>query len=309
MSFWNPEITENELNPVTLERGQWLDPARDNRPVPYKIYTPQDGKGPYPVIVWSHGLGGSRDGAGFISRYVASYGYVIVHIQHKGTDSGLWEGKQGHPWDVIRNTHIPRSATLQRLKDVPFVLDQLFANPSPEMDLSRLGISGHSFGAMTTQVMAGQSRGHGKRLYDLFEKRFKAGIVYSPVTVFAKHGHKPEDFYGTIRIPLFMMTGTEDASPIVKDFTYKNRLEVYEHSGGPEQHLLILDDGDHMVYNGSRGQLKENPKRDIHEKLIKVSSLAFWDAYLKDDGAAKHWLIDGEFRNWLGTEGDYRFKK
>ncbi len=309
MIYWTPDITEAEKHPVTIERGVWSDPNRENRAVPYKIYIPQGIEGKMPTIIWSHGLGGSRDGAGFISRYVASYGFVIVHIQHKGSDSGLWEGKPGHPWDVIRNTHIPRKATLQRLLDVPFAIDELQKMNLPQADLSRLGMSGHSFGAMTTQTMAGQRRGLGRRLYDLFEERFKAAIAYSPVPVTYKAGHEMADFYGGIRIPMLYMTGTEDSSPVNAEITYKTRMDVFEHSKGPEQHLLILEDGDHMVYNGSRGQLADNPKREIHEKIIKLSSLAFWDAYLKGDEAAKEWLNGGAFENWLGSEAEYRFKE
>ncbi len=309
MSYWNPRITENELFPVALERGVWTDAKRHDRTIPYKIYLPQSDDGPFPVIIWSHGLGGSRDGAGFISRYVASYGYVVVHIQHRGSDSGLWEGKPGHPWDVIRATHIPRKATLQRLLDVPFAINQLEAMKSPQMDLSRLGMSGHSFGAMTTQTMAGQRRGLGRRLYDLFEERFRAAIAYSPVPVMFRAGHMLEDFYGGIRVPMLFMTGTEDSSPVNQEITYKTRIEVFDHSKGPDQHLLILEGGDHMVYNGSRGQLGENPKREVHEKIIKLSSLAFWDAYLKSDASAKTWLTGGAFQQWLGAEAEYRFKK
>ena len=308
MAYWTPEITENERLNVKIERGNWLDAARDGRNVPYKIYVPEGADGPCPVIIWSHGLGGSRDGAGFISRYVASYGYVIVHIQHKGSDSGLWEGKSGHPWDIIRATPIPRKATLQRLLDVPFALNELTKMNLASADMARLGMSGHSFGAMTTQTMAGQRRGLGQRLYDLFESRFKAAIAYSPVPVMYKAGHEVSDFYSGIRIPMLYMTGTEDSSPVNAEITYKTRMEVFEHAQGPDQHLLVLEDGDHMVYNGSRGQLGENPKRDIHEKIIKVASLAFWEAYLKGDAAAQDWLTGGGFENWLGSEGEYKFR-
>lgn len=308
MSFWNFNISEQELHPVSIERGVFTDPNRENRAVPYKIYKPQHEDGPFPVIIWSHGLGGSRDGAGFISRFVSSYGYVVVHIQHKGSDSGLWEGKPGHPWDIIRATPVPRKATLQRLLDVPFALNQLIAMADPVMDLNRLGMSGHSFGAMTTQTMAGQRRGLGRRLYDLFEERFKAAIAYSPVPVTYKNDHEMSDFYGGIRIPMLYMTGTEDSSPVNNEITYKTRMEVFEHAQGPDQHLLILEDGDHMVYNGSRGQLGENPKREIHEKIIRLTSLAFWDAYLKNDSNAKNWLTDGGFQSWLGREAEYKFR-
>ncbi|HOO50089.1 MAG TPA: hypothetical protein PLK94_02255 [Alphaproteobacteria bacterium] len=125
--LWNASISpDTEPHQITLGRGEWIDTNRNNRKILYKTYRPLDaGNGPFPVILWSHGLGGSREGAGFISRFIASHGYIVIHIQHHGTDSSLWEGKQGHPWDVIRNTHIPRHATLNRFKDVPFALDQL----------------------------------------------------------------------------------------------------------------------------------------------------------------------------------------
>jgi dienelactone hydrolase len=312
--LWNYTVSPDiEPYQISIEKGSWTDSARRNRVIPYKIYTPQPKpdeamQNAWPLVVWSHGLGGSRDGAGFISRYIAAHGYVVVHIQHHGTDSSLWEGKPGHPWDIIRATHIPRRATLQRLQDVPFALDQITKLPQADkIDFDKLGFCGHSFGAMTTQVMAGQYRGFGRRRYSLFEDRIKAGILYSPVPVKHKRGHPPEDFYSGIKLPLLVMTGTADDSPL-EGFGYEVRREVFDHSGGPEQHLLVLQDGDHMVFNGSRGQLGENPKRAVHEKIIKILSLAFWDAYIKGDQAAKDWLAGESVRAWLADEATYTYR-
>lgn len=303
---------DHEPHKVLMARGDFIDPLRDSRRVPYKIYYPSDSPGPVPVIIWSHGLGGSRDGAGFISRFLASHGYVIVHVQHPGTDSSLWEGKPGHPWDVIRNTPFSFDDVVNRYRDIPFVLDQLpqwaAENPAAgqRMDLSKLGMSGHSFGASTTQIMAGQSFGKPGQLQQLAEPRFKAGILYSPVP--SANTESPRDaIYGTISLPLFHMTGTADTSPIEK-FGYERRLEVSQYSGSAALALLILNDGDHMVYNGSRGQLGDNPKRKDHEDIIKVAALSYWDAYLKNDSAARDWLLAGGFSAWLRDEGVFSFK-
>src|SRR5947208_9251342 len=46
---------------VTAVLLDWRDASR-SRPVPVKIYAPATGAGPFPVIVFSHGLGGSRNG-------------------------------------------------------------------------------------------------------------------------------------------------------------------------------------------------------------------------------------------------------
>ncbi len=283
---------------VLLKRGEFVDEARGGRAVPYKIYHPAEHDLEImPVILWSHGFGGSRDGAAFISRYLTSYGYTLVHVTHEGTDSSLWEGKSEHPWDILRKVSVTRETTLNRMYDVPFVLDSLagWAAENPEvgqyMDLQSLGMSGHSFGAMTTQVMAGQMFPDvDGQLISLREPRFKAGILYSPVPIRHLVGEEPEPhIYGPIDIPLLHMTGTDDASPI-ENFGYERRLVVHEYSAHPEKYLQVLEGGDHMVYNGTRGKLDANPNREEHEGLIKTAALAFWDAQLKGDDAARAFL-------------------
>jgi dienelactone hydrolase len=312
--FWRTDIQpDSDPHKVMIIRDQLTDEARDNRPVKIKTYYPVGREdGPFPVIIWSHGLGGSVDGAAFLSRFLASHGYIMVHVQHDGTDSTLWEGKEGHPWDIIRKMQIPRSATLNRFFDVPFLLDRLpewmAANPpaGEQADLSVIGMSGHSFGALTTQVMGGMmfpdESGKLKRFKD---DRFTAGILYSPGPIAHLGLDEPDDVYGSIDLPLFHMTGTDDASP-VEDWDYKKRLVVYEHTERAEKHLLVIRDGDHMVFNGSRGKLGQNPNRDKHEKIIKIGALAYWDMVLKNDAAAKSWLTGGGFADWLGEEGTFQ---
>jgi dienelactone hydrolase len=314
--FWRIDIKAEE-GPfkVLLKKGEFVDATRDGRKVPYKIYYPVDhGLDKRPVIVWSHGFGGNKDGAGFISRYVASHGYTIIHVTHAGSDSSLWEGKGGHPWDVLRKISLTREMTLARFKDIPFMLNQLpqWAQENPEagaaLDLDMLGMSGHSFGAMTTQAMAGElfqdEDGH---LRGFADDRFKAAIAYSPVPIRELTHENPEPYiYGPIKLPMLHMTGTQDISPL-DGYDYRRRLAVYEHSGSEEKYLVVLKDGDHMVYNGTRGKLEENPLRPLHEEIIKIASLAFWEAYLKGDQAAKQWLQNGGFSAYLGEAGEFRY--
>ncbi len=303
--YWRDDVNV-EAGPyrVLLARGEFIDESRLNddgsvRTVPYKLYYPVGDMleaGSVPVIMWSHGFGGNKDGASFISRYVASYGYAILHLTHHGTDSSLWEGKAGHPWDHLRKAKVSRHTTLNRFKDIPFVLDRLpaWVDENAEIgmafDLSRLGMSGHSFGAMTTQVMAGMKFPiDSGELSNFAEERFRAGLLYSPVPIAHLTDAPPEEIYRAINMPLFHMTGTEDDSPI-ENFGYERRLIVREHSGCGEHYLQVLEGGDHMIYNGTRGKLGANPLRGEHENLIKTASLAFWDYYLKNDEAAQAWL-------------------
>ncbi len=298
MTLWTPDHALTlEPYKVVLKRGEFVDSAREERVVPYKIYHPIDHSlSKMPIIIWSHGFGGNKDGASFISRFLSAHGYVIVHITHDGTDSSLWEGKPGHPWDILKQVKIPRSATLNRMRDVPFVLDQLSGwaeeNPDigPHMDFSSVGMSGHSFGAMTTQVMAGMLFPDENRILQrMGEPRIKAGILYSPVPISHLTDAAPSEIYGTINIPLLHMTGTEDDSPI-EGYKYQNRLVVGRYAGHAEQYLQVLEGGDHMVYNGTRGKLAANPLREQHEQDILRMVYAFWAAYLKQDEQARNWL-------------------
>ena len=296
--FWREGVAmDHEPHAVKMVRGEMVDSSRGNRDVKLKFYYPQNHNlKNLPLIIWSHGLGGSVDGAAFISRFITSHGYCVLHVTHAGTDSSIWEGKPGHPWDIIRATDIPRSMTLARFADVPFVLDNLpeFLKNHPDIashiDLNIIGMSGHSFGALTTQVLLGEQFPNEQGiLEDYSDPRLMCGILYSPIPEFRLSGHLPERIYGGIKRPLFHMTGTDDSSPLA-EFGYEKRLDVYNYSGDAEKMLLILKDGDHMVYNGSRGKLGQNPNREKHESIIKISSLAYWDYHLKNDINAKTWL-------------------
>ena len=321
--FWRRNIDlEKDPLKVMIKRDKLIDSARDDRLVKIKVYYPLlNGAKPasgralasnkVPVIIWSHGLGGSVDGASFLSRFIASHGFVIVHVQHHGTDSSLWEGKAGHPWDIIRKTKISRKATLNRFADVPFVLDQLpcWMEEHPKIgeqtDLKNMGMSGHSFGALTTQVMAGMMfPDEGGKLRRFRDERFKAGILYSPSPIDHLGLDDPQDIYGSIDMPMLHMTGTDDGSPI-DNWGYKKRLDVYDNVTVARQHLLVLKEGDHMVFTGSRGKLGENPHQKKHEDIIKIIALAYWEAMLKGDALAQDWLGGGGLKNWLGDEASF----
>lgn len=319
--FWKDGIgPDKQPYKVNIARDQFVDEDREGRRVPFKVYYPVGhdfAQGSIPVIIWSHGLGGGRDGASFLARHIAGNGYIVAHLQHPGTDISLWQGKEGHPWDVIRATHISRKTTLNRFKDVPYFLDN-FENWAKDqepigrfMDFNTLGMSGHSFGAMTTQIMAGAKLGRGERMYQLDDNRFKAAISYSPSHAY-NDDEPHENLYGSISIPTLYMTGTADDSPVAGyDYTY--RLSIYEQAANAiaaqiKQYLLVLEDGDHMVFTGSRGQLGENPKRGLQESIIRTLSHAFWDAYLREDQEALDWLEGDALKEWLLDEGTFQYR-
>ena len=153
--------TSPATNEVAVTRAEWRDANRD-RLVPVKIYSPKSGRGPFPVIVFSYGLGGSREGYEYLGQCWAAQDYVSVHLQHVGSDDAVWKdagiGKRKSA--MQRAAAQPRNA-LDRTQDVSFALDELTRLNATNaiwrgnLDLARLGVAGHSFGAHTTLATAG----------------------------------------------------------------------------------------------------------------------------------------------------------
>ena len=301
----------SERYQVETLRYEWFDASR-NRRVPVKIYYPKTAAGAFPVIIFSHGLGGSRDGYEYLGRHWAASGYVSVHVQHIGSDSRVWQdAAPGETMENMRHAAANVSNITNRPLDISFAIDQLEKlnkSDSPlkqRLDLTRIGVAGHSFGAFTTLAVAGETfvTPFGKRLSAL-DPRIKAAIpMSSPVQ---KNKAFFDESYRSIKIPCFHMTGTLDASPI-GDTSPKERRIPFDHSRNSDQFLVTFNGGDHMVFSG-RGRLNEKTTDKEFQKLICIGSTAFWDAYLTGDPSAKAWFTGGGFEQALGKEGTFEKK-
>ena len=105
-------------------------------------------------------------------------------------------------------------------------------------------------------------------------------------------GTSAEQAFSTVKIPWLVMTGTHDTSPI-SDQTVESRLAVYPALPAGSKYEFVLNKAEHSVFT-ERALLGDkegrNPK---HHPAILAISTAFWDAYLREDAAAKEWL-DGD---------------
>jgi hypothetical protein len=111
-----------------------------------------------------------------------------------------------------------------------------------------------------------------------------------------------------VRIPILLMTGTRDDSPVGETKAAERRVP-FDAIKNAEEYLVIFTGGDHMVFSGRprlRGAERGRDAR-FHE-LICMSTTAFWDAHLKGDAAAKTWLAGGGFEKVLGEDGTFEKK-
>lgn len=295
-------------------RLEWRDASRD-RTIPVKFYYPASAARPLPVIVWSHGLGGSRDAYEYLGRHWASKGYVSVHLQHAGSDREVL--RTGRPMQAMRKAAADPEVARARPLDVRFAVDSLprVAALKGRLDMGRLGIGGHSFGGWTTMAVAGQKFPVRTEWAD---PRFRAALAMSAPIPRQRAQAQLEEAYGGISIPLFLMTGTRDETPFdPAGAGAPERRLPWDGMRGPNKLLLIFDGGDHMVFSGrvaAKGFdfLGNGPRDDAADarrrKLILESSTAFWNAFLKDDAQARTWLLDGGFARVLGAEGTFEVK-
>jgi predicted dienelactone hydrolase len=295
---------------VASFKAEWEDAAR-KRTVPIKIYHPKELKAATPVILFSHGLGGSRDGYTYLGECWASHGYVSVHLQHAGSDIEVLKGTVKPLESMKKAAADPRNAA-DRAKDVSFVLDQLAKlNQDNEalkgkLDLKSVGLSGHSFGANTSLMVAGQTGAAALGLAPkLKDERIKAIIPMSaPVPRFGV-----DKAYVNVKIPSLHMTGTLDDSPI-GDTKPEERRVPFDKIQGADKFLIIFQDGDHMIFGGRTPKLiaGKRPQDEAFRSSIRKSSVAFWDAYLKNDTTAAAWLKGDGLPKHLGKLATFESK-
>lgn len=283
-----------------------------NRDIPLRVYLPSS-REPAPVVLYSHGLGGNREGNSYLGQHWSARGFVVVAMQHHGSDEGVWKrvGAERRMQSLKRAANL--ESALLRFRDVPAVIDQLekcqVAGDSDEsnllvgrMDLTRIGMSGHSFGAVTTQAVSGQRMPTGEAPFT--DRRIKAALAMSPN---AQKNGDPKTAFGRVNIPWLLMTGTHDAAPI-GDATVESRLAVFPALPPGGKYELVLNDAEHNAFGDRALPGEHRPRNPNHHLVILALSTAFWDAWLRGDESAMAWL-DGEGpRSVLAPEDRWQIK-
>jgi predicted dienelactone hydrolase len=260
-----------------------------SREIPLRLYLPHDSAAA-PVVLFSHGLGGTREGSAYLGDHWALRGYVAVFLQHPGSDDSVWKGKPISE----RMSAMKAAASLEnfelRVQDVKVVLDQLklWNDDSGHelhgrLDLAHIGMSGHSFGAITTQYVSGQRPSIGPGFTD---PRIQAAVIMSPS---APRRGDTKVAFAEVKIPWMVLTGTKDTSPI-SDADAASRLLVFPALPGGDKYELVLFNAEHSAFTDRALPGDSEPRNPNHHRAILALTTAFWDAYLRNDPAAKAWL-------------------
>ncbi len=264
--------------------------SQRQRELPLLLYLPvlPSSAAPAPVVLFSHGLGGSRYGSSYLGEHWAARGFIAVFLQHPGSDENIWRGKPLKDLPEIFQQAANGENFQLRARDVQAVLDQLTLwHQSPgqplflRLDLKAIGMSGHSFGAVTTQAVSGQLFG-GKAVFS--DSRIKAALPMSPSP--PRQGDSQSAF-AQVTLPWLLMTGTEDNAPI-GDITPEDRLQVYPALPPGDKYELLLFGAKHSAFT-ERPSSDRNPEH--HPDILAIST-AFWDGYLRQQSEACAWLLN-----------------
>jgi predicted dienelactone hydrolase len=281
---------------------------------------PDTSQAPYPVIYYSHGLGGTRLESTYYTEHLASWGFVVIATDHKG--SAFFNITSAD--DVVQSFGY-RPLEIMRLIQYSETLNatDTFQNV---LDMQRLAVTGFSFGGYTALTTSGASLNsealatsclntpvEENALCDeaslqllaeaagletvptdswqvVTDRRIQAVIPLAPCCV---------DFIGAnalsgITAPLMVMAGTDDTVAPPES----NGLFAYENSPSPAKAIVLIERAGHDIYVGSY----TGPIRRAHD-LVKHFATAFLLTHLTNDENAAT-ALDPDQVNI--TEVDYR---
>ncbi|WP_157598267.1 MULTISPECIES: acetylhydrolase [unclassified Rhizobacter] len=273
----------------------WIDAAR-SRPVPSRLYWPADlpTQAQVPLVVFSHGIGGSRQGYSYLGRHWSSHGVASLHVQHAGSDAAVW---RGNPFGIVGRLQAAaqESEAIARAADVRFALDRMLSDEAGALgaavDRRRLVAAGHSYGANTTLLTVGAQVVRQGRTVHCQDSRFSAAIVISAPPFYGETDLAA--VLAPVSVPTVHVTATDDVIEIPGYRSgAKDRLAVFDAIGDPRKLLAVFRGGSHSIFTDRplTGGTSLNPqvKAATAELAIAFLDLAFGG----DDTALTRWRAD-----------------
>ena len=238
----------------------WVDASRQ-RAVPVRLYWPE-GDQPVALVVFSHGIGGSRLGYRYLGEYFAGHRMASLHLQHVGSDRSLWGG---NPLSLVGRLRAAAQEheALERVKDLSFALDRLLAHEQfgPRIDRARIAAAGHSYGANTAMLAAGASVEREGRRLSVRDPRIRAAVLLSAPPFYGEQDTKA--ILQTVTLPTLHVTATEDIIRIPGYYSpASDRVAVYEAVGSAFKTLAVFEGGSHSIFTNRAGSggTELNPK-------------------------------------------------
>src|SRR5580704_2531386 len=215
---------------------------------------PDKTAGPFPLIVFAHGLGGTPQGYITLLADWASEGFVVAA-----------------PLFPLSNGNVPGGPdagdVVNQPKDMSYVIDAVLSDsllPSGTLsglvDPNEIGAAGHSNGAVTTLGLVANTC--------CYDSRVKAAVVMAGTT----EGFPPGHYDFSKAPPLLLVHGTAD-----QVVPYRSDPLIYNEAHGPKG-LLAIVGGSHDAAGG------QDPRS---ASTVIRTTTDFFEAYLSGNRQAK----------------------
>jgi predicted dienelactone hydrolase len=259
--------------------SDWVDAAR-GRPVPVRLYLPEAAAGaPLPLVVFSHGLGGSRRGYSYLGSHFARNGIASVHVQHVGSDRAIWGGSPFELTARLRSAAQDQEA-IERVADLRFALDRLLALDAGHpmriaVDPASIVVAGHSYGANTALLASGARVVRDGREINLRDPRIGTAIVLSAPPFYGESALA--SILRPVTLPTLHVTATGDDIKIPGYYSsVADRIDVFEATGSARKALAVFQGGSHSIFTDrpGTGGTELNPRVKQATQELSVAFLA-----------------------------------
>jgi predicted dienelactone hydrolase len=296
-------ITAQLVHAAAISTDLTLRDAARGRDIECRVYFSEAGT-VLPLIVFSHGFGADRTAFEVIARHWAEHGYVVVlpsHLDGFGKSAGKSLPQQ--PGAASKPLAAKRSLvelisdpakTEARVQDVLFIMEnseQISAKIpalAGRLDTKRIGVSGHSFGAYTASLLGGVTVDMGGQKARSFRDARVRCILPISAQGTGQQG-LTESSWSQLKIPMMTITGSRDQGAGGQGPDWKKLPFNYSPAG--DKYLVYIEGANHVSFGGYGG------RDNAFTPVVKATTLAFWDAYLKGDASAKAALTSGEIMN------------
>ena len=283
-------IQETRAAEVTTLDVDWFDSARQ-RAVPVRVYLPAGSElsQSLPLVVFSHGIGGSRMGYSYLGAYWASQGYASLHLQHVGSDRSLWTGNVFSLVGRLQDAAGEQEA-VARVADLRFALDQLLADPElgARIDPARIVAAGHSYGANTVMLAVGARVERHGRVLELADPRLSAAILLSAPPFYGEADLAK--IVADIKVPTLHVTSTEDIIRVPGYYSgAEDRIAVYEAMSGARKILAVFEGGSHSMFTDRAGAGGFTLNAQVKAATRELSVAFFKSLFGGGDSALRDW--------------------
>lgn len=247
---------------------------------PYCINACPEGKmanGNFPLVIISHGGGGSHLLYRIVAQYLAQNGYIVAMPEHHGnnrTDNSL-EGQN-------------KNLTL-RTRHIRLVVDTLLSDPGlmEYIDSRQIFMIGHSMGGCTALAISGAVPWSREReqIEVTHDERVKALVLFAPATAWFQH----PDSFNSVNLPIVVFLAEHDTltpywqADIIKQNVKNSGLvnvKTVKNSG----HLSFLAPFPENMRNKNfpPSQDPEGFDREAFHETLKAEVLNFFNKQLND---------------------------